>query len=146
VDFDGEKLGPVSKTFTIPRFDGERAIGLLPLYPLRHARKKDIRSTLIERGKMLLDVAGVKPMYYTGFALDSKDEVDSQVVVDFTEALAENRNRGWKPTIESVGISNDEVKISLDCKAECCRHDQPDPRGSFEAGQGRQGYTSNMEH
>ena len=71
IDFDGKQLGPVAKRVEIPRFDGEKSITSLEVYPLRFAEdrspsgrdgeeKKTFREKLIARGKMFLDCAGVK--------------------------------------------------------------------------------------
>ncbi|KAJ4386437.1 hypothetical protein N0V93_009333 [Gnomoniopsis smithogilvyi] len=37
VDYDGVEFCPISKTFHLPEFDGERKVTSLPLYPLRFA-------------------------------------------------------------------------------------------------------------
>lgn len=134
VDFDGKVLGPVSRLFEIPRFDGERAITSLEVYPLRFAKTDGggaFRQRLIDRGRMFLDVAGVKHMHYNGLTLNARDEVDSQVVVDFEEAFLAKDNSDWRPDVEElIGQS----KLSKDddekCRAECCRgeniHDDDD--------------------
>lgn len=51
IDFDGTWIGPVSQTFSISRFEGEKHVVSLPVYPLRFSRKPEVHATLVERGK-----------------------------------------------------------------------------------------------
>ncbi|RDL40429.1 uncharacterized protein BP5553_00408 [Venustampulla echinocandica] len=140
VDFDGKQLGPVSKPFNIKRFEGERAVTSLEVYPLRFhpartvepssgnrdqsvAPDCSLRQRLIDRGRKFLEVAGVKHMYYTGLTLETKDEVESQVVVDFETAFAvveEHGREPWKPNLETIIGAPDEVEDIESCDAECC--------------------------
>ncbi|PTB64349.1 hypothetical protein BBK36DRAFT_1161404 [Trichoderma citrinoviride] len=142
IDFDGKQLGPVSKSFVISKFDGEKAITALEVYPIRFAEtptatyqatrddsprdadpKASFQQELIDRGNMFIEVANVKHMHYNGFTLEARDEVDSQVMVDFAEAFAATQGNGWQPEIESLigkdlggsGSSEDET-----CSAACC--------------------------
>jgi len=122
IDFDGEKLGPVIKIFEIPKFGGDKAVASLPIYPLRFAKDKNLEEKLVKRGQMLLDVIHVKPMYYTGLTIDKRDEVDSQVVIDFAEAFAEERNKSWKPEIDLIGTSTEGESREINyCDASCCK-------------------------
>ncbi|KAK6857869.1 hypothetical protein PG995_005568 [Apiospora arundinis] len=102
IDFDGKGFGPVLVTYTIPPFGGLKHIDSLPIYPLRLAKDAKLRENLITRGKMLLDITRLQPMYYTGDALHTGDEIDSQVMVDFTEALADDKRKAWTPNIETT--------------------------------------------
>ncbi|KAI0531663.1 hypothetical protein GGR58DRAFT_492849 [Xylaria digitata] len=120
VDFDGTRLGPVSKKFIMPKFDGERDITSLPVYPLRYSRKPHRREDLINRGRTFIKMSSVNHMYYKGSALDSNEEVASQVVIDFEEAFSIHPE--WKPVIENlVGHPSEEQLITKACSAECCR-------------------------
>ncbi|KAI1777840.1 hypothetical protein F4818DRAFT_408068 [Hypoxylon cercidicola] len=105
VDFDGRLLGPVSKRFDISRFEGQKDVTSLPIYPLSLAKNKaTTRQTLIQRGQRFLKVIRVGHMHYSGLTLESRDEVDSQVVVDFAEALTQRREdertEKWKPGVQ----------------------------------------------
>ncbi|KAI1108259.1 hypothetical protein F5Y14DRAFT_436945 [Nemania sp. NC0429] len=125
IDFDGEKLGPMTKSFSIPRFDQEKPLKSLPICPLRMAQDSDDRSRLVDRGKMLWDVIKVKPMYYNGYTIDTREEADSQVMIDFNEALAYAREHGmvWKPKVELISTSTEENKAEESitrCEATCC--------------------------
>ncbi|TID02058.1 hypothetical protein CH35J_004622 [Colletotrichum higginsianum] len=100
IDFDGKAFGPVAKKFNISPFGELKSIKSLPVYPLRYAREPQARQNIALRGQMLLDVAKFKAMYYVGATLDNRDEIDSQVVIDFNEALAdEDRRKAWEPKI-----------------------------------------------
>lgn len=107
VDFDGVSIGPVRQNFTISRFDGQKDVESLPIYPLRFSRNPGLRESLIERGRRFIEVAGMKHMHYSGLSLKTHGDVDSQVVIDFEEALT--RNPKWKPEIESI-IEEDSKK------------------------------------
>jgi hypothetical protein len=123
IDYDGKQFGPVSVKFIVPPFGGLKDVRSLPIYPLRLAKKRQLRQALIDRGKMLLDIAKFKPMYYMGLTLDSREEIDSQVVVDFSEALGEaasdEKRKDWAPTIESLRTAPDEREDDP-CRAACC--------------------------
>lgn len=100
VDFDGLSIGPVRRDFTVLHFDGQKDVDALPIYPLRFSRMPDLRQRLIERGRKFIEVARMKHMHYTGLALETNSDVDSQVMIDFEEAFT--RNPEWEPKIESV--------------------------------------------
>ncbi|KAF7886878.1 uncharacterized protein EAF02_003525 [Botrytis sinoallii] len=46
IDYDGKRIGPVSKRFTIQQYEGEYNVTSLPVYPLRF-RKEMNREGLI---------------------------------------------------------------------------------------------------
>ncbi|KAF7558199.1 hypothetical protein G7Z17_g13 [Cylindrodendrum hubeiense] len=130
IDFDGKDIGPVSENFMIPRFEGEKNVNALPVFPFRFAKTSNLKETLIKRGDTFLTVAGVQPMHYSGLTLNTREEVDSQVVIDFEEALSIDRGLGPKPKIEHVistarGDRDVRVAQSSDdedkgCIPECC--------------------------
>ncbi|KAF4808403.1 ATPase family AAA domain-containing protein 3B [Colletotrichum siamense] len=120
IDFDGKVFGPVLKRFSIAPFGDLKPIKSLPIYPLRFATGLEARQKLIERGKMLLEVAEHKAMYYMGPTIDKRDEIDSQVVIDFSEALADEDRRGaWEPTIRPANTATDDREEEI-CRAPCC--------------------------
>ncbi|KAE9374968.1 hypothetical protein N431DRAFT_438325 [Stipitochalara longipes BDJ] len=129
VDFDGQKLGPVSTKINIFRFDGEKDVTSLPVFPLRFAKdpnageipKQTFRERLIARGEMFVDVVGMMPMHYNGPTLDPRDEVDSQVVIDFEEAFSSKENEYKPPVLEQlIGTPIGESKEEEPCSAACC--------------------------
>jgi hypothetical protein len=103
IDFDGKTFGPVPKRFSIRPFGDRKAIKSLSVYPFRFVEGPQVRERLLERGRKLLDVTKFKAMYYMGETIDSRDEVDSQVVIDFNEALADQgRRKAWEPLIRPI--------------------------------------------
>ncbi|KAL3488082.1 hypothetical protein BJX62DRAFT_253566 [Aspergillus germanicus] len=152
IDFDGKSLGPVSTTFDFKRFDGQRDIISLDVYPFKFhpvrqaefdeedwprieplsplERTSFLRQRLIERGKLFLKVAQVKHMYYAGPTLGVRDEVESQVVVDFETAFAvdDPKQQAWKPELEILlgdpgAEDEDGTEEGESCQAACCRRD-----------------------
>ncbi|KIW97213.1 uncharacterized protein Z519_02605 [Cladophialophora bantiana CBS 173.52] len=82
-----------------------------------------LRESLIERGRKFVEVAGVKHRYYAGLTVDTRDEIESQVVIDFEEALGSEKNKKWLPEITPlVDLAADltENRDSSSCTAECC--------------------------
>ncbi|KAJ2984565.1 hypothetical protein NUW58_g5996 [Xylaria curta] len=100
LDFDGKVMGPMSCIFMIQKYDGEKEVTSLPVFPLQHAKEDGLYEKLVKRGKLFFKVVGVKHMHYTGLTLKTRDDIDSQVVIDFEEAI--NRHPDWKPPIASV--------------------------------------------
>jgi hypothetical protein len=102
IDFDGKQLGPLLRKVRIPRFDNEKTVTSLEVFPIRFAEekigahssdtneksRKTLREQFIDRGKLFMDMTGFKHMKYNGMTLDTRDEVDSNVVVDFQEAFS----------------------------------------------------------
>ncbi|PMD44619.1 hypothetical protein L207DRAFT_454313 [Hyaloscypha variabilis F] len=163
IDFDGKQLGPMVKIVRIPRYDKEKAVTSLEVFPLRFAEEKfralaskkgeesskTLREKLIERGKLFMDMTGFKHMRYNGVTLDTRDEVDSNVVVDFQEAFShfqqvqkksnvvdtrERRERDkyvtdvaeneLVPRLRNlIGLSTDMDFDEEECRAECCRNE-----------------------
>ncbi|RKL35219.1 hypothetical protein BFJ70_g8076 [Fusarium oxysporum] len=148
IHFDGRQIGPVVRNVSIPKFDGEKAVTSLKIYPLRfHVRKKlerqimgrkptgdeigkslrdgvaKLQETLIERGKLFTEVAAVKHMYYSGLTVDTRDEVQSQVMIDFAEAFLVEKNGNWRPEVKHlvgmIEISNS-LRRDAPCTALCC--------------------------
>ncbi|KAK7989953.1 hypothetical protein PG989_010268 [Apiospora arundinis] len=97
VDFDGTMVGPVSHISAFVRFQGKMSLDSLSIHPLRHSKDDELRERLISRGRLFLEVAGIKQMHYTGLTLETRDEIDSQVVIDFDEAF--DRFPKWKPVV-----------------------------------------------
>lgn len=150
IHFDGKVVGPVIQTFQINKWDGEKEVTYLDIYPIRfHVLKgldkrsltataqkpsgvsekelsdgiQALRQKLIDRGRVFLDVAAVKQMYYSGLAVHTRDEVESQVMVDFEEALGHEKRENWIPNIQRlVGTDWNSKTDEADevCAAECC--------------------------
>ncbi|KLU91598.1 hypothetical protein MAPG_10116 [Magnaporthiopsis poae ATCC 64411] len=149
IDFNGRSLGPVPKVFDFKRFDGERDVTSLEVYPLRFhpVKKADFsdsewkelealpaderhRQSLIRRGAKFLQVAGVKHMYYAGPTLEARDEVESQVVIDFETAFSveDQDQKLWKPELKAMigspgAEDGDQDARDEFCREACCRFD-----------------------
>ncbi|KAI1012767.1 hypothetical protein LB504_008480 [Fusarium proliferatum] len=127
LDFDGERIGPVTQTIDIHRYEGERSIRSLSVVPLRRAKTRNLKEALIKRGSMFIEACDPQrrgiPMHYSGLSLETQEEIDSQVVIDFEEAFATNdvggktKPSGW--TIEKLvlecfaGSIKDEMQLYL---------------------------------
>ncbi|KAK8112601.1 hypothetical protein PG984_013127 [Apiospora sp. TS-2023a] len=148
IDFDGSNIGPVSKTIDFKQFDGQMEIISLPVYPIRMhpLRKTEVsdsdwknlelldpenryRQFLVNRGAKFLAVLGVQPMYYTGPTLGVRDEIESQVVIDFETAFSAEvgKEKEWQPSLEML-IGNyvsqdDDDEFDVLCSADCCKLD-----------------------
>lgn len=149
VHFDGRSLGPAVNTFSINKFDGEKDVTSLDIYPLRFQILKEIserslkssvdsavgdkgevetgiqelRDRLIKRGKLFVSVAGVKHMYYTGLTVDTREDIESQVIIDFEEAYSGESRKGWRPDIRRlIGtvLDPDSSEPGRGCDAPCC--------------------------
>ncbi|KAF4445216.1 TOB3 (member of AAA-ATPase family) [Fusarium acutatum] len=117
-----ERIGPVTQTIDIHRYEGERSIRSLPIVPLQRAKTRGLKETLIKRGSMFIETCDPQrrgiPMHYSGLSLETQEEIDSQVVIDFEEACASNdvggktKPSGW--TME---------KLVLECFAGSIKDD-----------------------
>jgi hypothetical protein len=77
-DFDGAQFGPMSKTFLIRKFESEKDITSLPVYPLtldpNHIKW---RKELLRRGKRfaaLSNPSKTAHMQYRGLTIDKQQE------------------------------------------------------------------------
>lgn len=132
ITFDGEMLGSIRSTFAIVSFDGEADISTLPVLPLRLVKDPDSGSTedatgfrqdLIDRGRMFVQMAKSTPMHYNGPLLHPKEEVDSQVVIDFEQAFAfwARAPNFRRPVVEKlIGRQIGQPLIDIPCYASCC--------------------------
>ncbi|POS80957.1 hypothetical protein DHEL01_v200630 [Diaporthe helianthi] len=150
VHFDGRNLGPLVTTFGFNKFDGEKDVTSLEIYPLRfHILKEinerrlksagdaavgsredalesglqELRARLIERGRLFVSTAGVKHMHYAGVTVDKREEVESQVIIDFEEAYSSESRKQWRPEIgRLVGtvLDPEPSEPSRGCDGPCC--------------------------
>ncbi|KAF7956546.1 hypothetical protein EAE96_003881 [Botrytis aclada] len=67
-------------------------------------------------------------MHFAGLTLDTRDEVDSQVIIDFEEALLQHED--WIPCIENLADlaprpeAKREVEAYITCYSGCCRNEE----------------------
>lgn len=152
LDYDGMRIGPVQRKFEIPHFEGYKPVNSLEVYPLRFARDvqaslgrsvapvatwadrrcpqghPSLRDKLINRGEMFLSVAMIKHMHYNGPTLDTGEDVDGQVVIDFEEACT---NLNAKVVLEEMLImqppwKGTEPSKEDRCQASCCSGESMD--------------------
>ncbi|KAK4225137.1 hypothetical protein QBC38DRAFT_270746 [Podospora fimiseda] len=124
LDFDGKQFGPIATEFIIKKYDGLKAIRSLEIYPANFDRNPEFWKKLTERGKKFIAAAGVQHMHYSGLALDTGDEIDSQVVLDFAEAFDSPDCQHWKPDIEMlVGASTLIPSVEACDGQQCCKQD-----------------------
>lgn len=133
ITFDGGMLGSIMTTFGIRSFEGEDDMSSkLPVLPLRLVRDADskmakdaaaFRQELIDRGRMFVRMAKSTPMHYNGPLLHPREEVDSQVVVDFEQAFAfwARAPNFRRPVVEKlIGKQIGHPLIEIPCYASCC--------------------------
>lgn len=99
IDFNGKEFGPVTTTFPIPEYLGERSTSSLPIWPLAFMEEpQDLKRGLELRGKRFIELAQVSHKEYTGLTIDPKEDIDSQIIVDFETAFQYNPD--WTPDLD----------------------------------------------
>lgn len=88
---DGQQLGPSLKTIQIRKYDGEKPITSLTVYPLSFAPDIDsIRKRLIERGNLYLQLSRLNQSthrHYSGLTLDEPQEEESPLIFPSAQTL-----------------------------------------------------------
>jgi uncharacterized protein DUF7025 len=76
--FDGNQFGPILKSFIIRKFEGEKDIQSLPVYPLTlDSNHVNLRKQLLKRGERyaeLCDSQRTQHMQYKGLTLGNQPE------------------------------------------------------------------------
>ncbi|KAI9662333.1 MAG: hypothetical protein M1821_008500 [Bathelium mastoideum] len=112
INFDGNQFGPVNVTFQIRKYEGDKDIVSLPVYPLTCDRdEKEIRADLLKRGSLFADLSNPKSnahRKYKGLTLDRKrqEHVESEVVIDFQLAFTQTDIE--KPVISLEKLVDDD--------------------------------------
>ncbi|WYZ33978.1 hypothetical protein EsH8_I_000254 [Colletotrichum jinshuiense] len=123
IDFDGSHLGPITTEFSIKKFQGVKALTALEIRPCNFDRDPSQREKYINRGKKFVRAIAIQHLHYAGIALETRDEIDSQVVIDFAECLSPSASESWKPWIDSaVGVGVVPPAFES-CEEACCRSD-----------------------
>lgn len=135
IDFDGQWLGPVLRKVAVKAFGLSKHIESLEVMPLSKAvaQKQALKHDLMKRGQTFVEVARISPMHYEGCSLDSKQQVNGTIVVDFQEALKnEDEFKGWRTTIEhnlaearvfAAGFDEDDDEAHIDVSEHANPHD-----------------------
>ncbi|KAI0542087.1 P-loop containing nucleoside triphosphate hydrolase protein [Xylaria digitata] len=134
IHFDGARFGPVNKTFHIPRFEKEKDIRTLPIYPIQcDPDAESIRKRLEERGDGFTKLSSSKVAAhrtFKGLTLDSnREQVDSEVIIDF--GLSYYSMKDTRPKIGLDDLIDDDKReftqgwmINPTCgQAGCCGND-----------------------
>ena len=98
VDFNGTELGPITSTFTIKEFVGQRSTSTLPVVPWMFLSGPSLRQKVQERGNRFLELAAVSHKDYTGPTIEPREDIDSQVIVDFSSTF--QLNPDWMPALD----------------------------------------------
>jgi len=133
IDFNGKQLGRVPLLVVIDDYPGKRQVKALEVYPIRYAKDPDIQTKILERGKTFLETAGVRHMRYNGPTVDTKQHIESEVMVDFEEAFTSRSD--WRPDVTNKELYIPVAVTKLNhldrAPCRCCRHDviplKPDP-------------------
>ncbi|KAK4454247.1 P-loop containing nucleoside triphosphate hydrolase protein [Podospora aff. communis PSN243] len=138
IDFDGKFFGPVKwGPWEIEKFRGEKPINTFDVYPIRFygrdaksssvgentgdAPWQILRRQLVERGILFALTASVRHMYYAGPIIDTKEEIESQVVIDCGEAFNGNYTGSQKPVLDLlIGEDSSPMREKKPCVAACC--------------------------
>ncbi|KAJ5153117.1 uncharacterized protein N7482_009595 [Penicillium canariense] len=91
IDFNGDAYVPVKQKFVIPYYEGEKEIRSLDIYPIRYAYNYQcILQEHLDQGKLFQNYVTEKFLSYKGWTFgdhDYPEYIDSDVIVDFVEAL-----------------------------------------------------------
>ncbi|KAJ5726047.1 uncharacterized protein N7483_007404 [Penicillium malachiteum] len=113
IDFDGVQYGPVNRTFQIRKYEGERELTALPVYPLQcDPNPEGIREAMVARGEnfaVLSNPQKTAHKQYRGLTLDKHPEqVESQVIIDFQLAFLEMSDN--KPQIGLDSLADHDLR------------------------------------
>ncbi|KAL8930795.1 MAG: hypothetical protein Q9208_000336 [Pyrenodesmia sp. 3 TL-2023] len=100
IDFDGAKFGPIHESMDISEFDEEKNIAELEAYPMSFSEDPTaLQELLLKRGQRFVQLRNFKHKRYTGLSLsDPEEEIDSEVIVDFTMAFRQLQYSKRRPT------------------------------------------------
>ncbi|KAJ6031605.1 hypothetical protein N7540_002337 [Penicillium herquei] len=134
IDFDGAQYGPVNRTFQIRKYEGEKELTSLPVYPLQcDSEPETIREAMVARGEnfaVLSNPQKTAHKQYRGLTLDKHPEqVESQVIIDFQLAFLEMSDNKPQIGLDSL-VDHDLRETTLGhfrcdrCTSEgCCGND-----------------------
>ncbi|EXL90487.1 hypothetical protein NOF04DRAFT_20586 [Fusarium oxysporum II5] len=137
VGFDGDKFGPIAKSFSIQKYNGFQDIRLLPIYPMSFAEgPEELSKKLSGNGKTFIKLSNVGHVLYRGPNLHEAEEIDSEIIIDFRAALWDNQeeDNGWKekyqvkfgiPTLPNANEAEVTMISRGGCKESmCCENDK----------------------
>ena len=131
-DYDGEKFGPVQDSINIFKYEEDRMIAKLDVYPMSYAEKPDeLTKTLLDRGRRFAEYKGFQHKRYEGLSLGEPQEevseyelltiemilmipsrvkIDSEVIIDFTQSFRQTDYAKFKPQIGIQGATRADVR------------------------------------
>ncbi|KAL9593496.1 MAG: hypothetical protein Q9219_007527 [cf. Caloplaca sp. 3 TL-2023] len=99
LDFDGEKFGPITTSFKIHEYAGERSTKSLPIIPKAFIKDlEDLTGRLESRGRRFIELTQVAHKKYTGLTLNPVEDTDSHIIVDFKTTI--QACPSWAPCLE----------------------------------------------
>ena len=87
-DYDGEKFGPIQDSFSIFKYEEDRIITKLDVYPMSYAKKPDeLTKTLLDRGRRFAEYKGFQHKRYEGLSLGEPQEEVSECEIPTIETI-----------------------------------------------------------
>ncbi|KAG8158458.1 hypothetical protein KVR01_011580 [Diaporthe batatas] len=104
IDYNGSRFFPVYGRFEIEAFEGRKAVASLPVVPIRIAAKEGLlqEEAVIQRSRLFIQYCTkTSHLYYNGWShhrepngkslrSHSNTKIDSEVIIDFERAVAED--------------------------------------------------------
>ncbi|KAL8643054.1 MAG: hypothetical protein Q9226_008435, partial [Calogaya cf. arnoldii] len=109
IDFDGAKFGPIHERTDISKFDDEKNIVELEVYPMGFSKNaKALREILLNRGQRFAQLGSFKHKRYTGLSLtDPAEELDN--FLSDTIINAETNGLLHESPYDSQALSEDQL-------------------------------------
>lgn len=99
IDFDGREFRPITTTFSIREYTGERSTAFLPVCPTAFTKDlKDLKEGLVSRGTQFIELAQIAHKEYSGLTIEPIEDIESQVIVDFDTTFQANPT--WAPKFD----------------------------------------------
>lgn len=109
IDFDGESYSPYYHCINIKKYDGEKPIRSLPIYPVQYLdNSKDLLDRYEKSGNEFMEYIRQRHVYHfgwtvshqpTGFSIYDREKypqfIDSEFIIDFQEAY--QTSPFWQP-------------------------------------------------
>lgn len=118
IDHNGESYIPVKGKVTIPYFEGEKDIQSLDIYPVRFAQDHQrILQELDDQGRLFQRCISEKYLSYKGWTIgdyDYPEYIDSDVIVDFVEALKAHPRWSTISHIPALHDGEDNYSVMVD--------------------------------
>lgn len=118
IDHNGESYIPVKAKVVIPYYEGEKDIQSLDIYPVRFAQEHQrLLQELDGQGRLFQKCISEMYMSYKGWTIgdyDYPEYIDSDVIVDFVEALKAHPRWSTAPHIPALHDAEDSHSVMVD--------------------------------